>query len=47
MLRSFNNLARFDAFGAYLHPAVAARRQLDANGLQIRVKAASGLVVCV
>ena len=47
MLRSLNNLTGFDAFRAYLHPAVAATRQLDTDRLQIRIKAASGLVVSV
>jgi len=45
MLRSFNDLARLDAFCADLHPAVSATRKLDADGLQIWVKAAAGLVV--
>jgi len=47
MLRSLNDLAGFDAFSAHLHPAVTSARKLNANGLQIRVKAAAGLVVSV
>jgi len=47
MLRSLNDLAGFDALSADLHPAVAAAGQLDTDGLQIRVKAASSLVVSV
>jgi len=47
MLRSLNDLAGLDAFSAYLHPAVPATRQLNAYGLKIRVKTASGLVVSV
>lgn len=47
MLRSFNNLARFDALCAYLHPAVAAAWQLDSDGLKIGVKAPTGFVVSV
>jgi hypothetical protein len=47
MLRSFNDLSGLDALCAYLHPAVSASRQLDAYWLQIRVKAASGLVISV
>jgi hypothetical protein len=47
MLRSFNNFSRFDALCAHLHPAVAAAGQLDADGLQVRVEAAPGLIVCV
>lgn len=47
MLRSLNDLAGLDAFSAHLHPAVSTTRQLNANGLQIRVKTASGLVVSV
>jgi hypothetical protein len=47
MLRSFNDLARLDAPCAHFHPGVSARRQLNADGLQVRVKAASGLVISV
>jgi hypothetical protein len=47
MLRSLNDLSRFDALCAYLHAAVAATRELDANRLKIRVKASSGLVISV
>jgi hypothetical protein len=47
MLRSLNNFAGFDAFSAHFHPAVSAARKLDTNGLQIRVKAPAGLVICV
>ena len=47
MLRSFNDLAGFDALRAYLHPAISTRRQLDTDRLQIWVKAAAGLVISV
>jgi hypothetical protein len=47
MLRSFYDLARFYALCAHFHSAIAAARQLDTNGLQIGVKAASGLVISV
>ena len=47
MLRSLNDLAGLDALGAYLHAAVTTARQLNAYGLQIRVKASAGLVVSV
>ena len=47
MLRSFNDLARLDALCADLHAAVAACRKLDADGLKVRVKPPTGLVVCV
>ena len=47
MLRSLNDLAGLDAFSAYLHPAIPTARQLNAHGLQVRVKTASGLVVSV
>jgi len=44
-LRSFDNLARFNAAGTNLHPAIAARGKLYSNRLQIRVEPAAGLVV--
>jgi hypothetical protein len=47
MLRSLNDLARLDASCAHFHPGVSARRQLNADGLQVRVKPASGLVISV
>jgi hypothetical protein len=47
MLRSFNNFAGLDASRAHLHSAIAASRELNAYGLQIRVKTASGLVISV
>jgi len=47
MLHSFNDFARFDAFCAHLHAAVTACRQLNPHGLEIWVKAASGLVISV
>jgi len=47
MLRSFNDLSGLDALRAYLHPAVSASRELNAYGLKIGIKAASGLVICV
>ena len=47
MLRSFNDLTGLDASRAYFHPAIAASRELNADGLQIRVKTASGLVISV
>jgi hypothetical protein len=47
MLRSLHDLARFDAFRAHLHPAIASAGKLDANRLKVRVKPASGLVVSV
>ena len=47
MLRSFNDFTGLDASRAYFHPAIAASRQLNADGLQIRVKTASGLVISV
>lgn len=47
MLRSLNDLARFDALRADLHAAVPAGWELDADGLKVRVKPTTGLVVCV
>lgn len=47
MLRSLNDLTRFDALGADLHAAVSASRELDADGLKVRVEPTTGLVVCV
>jgi len=47
MLRSLNDLTGLDALSAYLHPAVSTARELNAYGLQIRIKASAGLVVCV
>jgi hypothetical protein len=47
MLRSLNDLSGFNALCAHLHPTVTAAGQLDADRLQIRVKAASGLVISV
>ena len=46
-LSRFDNFSGLDAAGADLHPAVAARRKLNADGLQIRVESASRLVVSV
>ena len=45
MLRSFNNLAGFDALCAYLHTAISSARKLYANGLEIGIKATSGLII--
>jgi len=47
MLRSLNDFAGFNALSACLDPAVTAARQLNAYGLQIWIKPASGLVVSV
>jgi hypothetical protein len=46
-LRSFDNFARFNAAGAHLHPAIAARRELNTDGLQVRIEAAARLVISV
>jgi hypothetical protein len=46
-LRGFDNLTGFDAAGADLHPAIAARRKFDANGLQIRIEPTARFVVSV
>jgi hypothetical protein len=45
LLGSFDNFARFDTSRAHLHPAIAARRELYADGLQIRIESTAGLVV--
>lgn len=46
-LRSFDNFSGLDAAGADLQFAVAARRQLNANGLKIRFEPPPGLIVRV
>ena len=46
-LRCFDNLARLDASGTNLDPAVAAGRQLNPNRLQIRIEPTAGLVIRV
>ena len=46
-LSRLRDLAALDADGADLHADVAALRALDADGLQIGVKAAAGAVVRV
>lgn len=46
-LRSFDNFARLDAPCADLHSAVAARRELDSNRLQIRIEPTACFVVSV
>jgi hypothetical protein len=46
-LRSFDNFAGFNTAGANFLATVTAGGQLDANRLQIRIKAATGFVVCV
>jgi hypothetical protein len=46
-LGRFYDLARLDASGARLDPAVAARGQLNADRLQIRIEPTAGLVVSV
>ena len=47
ILRSFDNLIWFNAAGAYRHPAVSASREFDADRLQIRLKAPTGLIIRV
>ena len=46
-LRRFDDLARFDTAGTDLHTSVAAGRELDPNGLKIRVETSPGLIVSV
>jgi hypothetical protein len=45
LLGSFDNFARLDTPRAHLHPAVAARRKLYADRLQIRIESTAGLVI--
>ena len=47
VLGGFDNFARFNASRADLHPAIAARRKLNADRLQIRIKPTARLVVSV
>jgi hypothetical protein len=46
-LRSFDNFSRFYTTGANLLATVSARRKLNANALQIRVKPTTGFVICM
>ena len=46
-LRSFDNFAAFNAASADFHPTVAALGQLNADALQVRIKAPTSFVVCV
>jgi hypothetical protein len=46
-LSGFSDLARLDTAGADLHPPVSTTRKLDANGLQIRIKASTSFVISV
>jgi len=46
-LRRFDNFARFDAARANFYPPVSAGWKLNANRLQIRIKASAGFVVRV
>jgi hypothetical protein len=43
----FRDFARLDATGANLHPLSAALWTLNADGLQIGIKAATRAIVCV
>ena len=43
----FRDFARLDATGANLHSLHAALRTLNADGLQIRIKATRRAIVCV
>lgn len=47
ILRSFDNFVRFNAAGAYLHPAVSAGGKFDTDRLQIRLKAPTGFIIRV
>jgi len=47
LLRGFDNFARFNASRAHLHSAIAARRKLYANGLQVRIEPTARFVVSV
>lgn len=46
-LRRFDDFAAFDTAGANFLPTVSARRQLNANRLQIRIKASARFIVRV
>ena len=43
----FDNFSRFDTAGAHLHTAVAARRELNANRLKVRIESPSRFVICM
>jgi len=47
VLRSFDNFARLNAASANLHSPVTPGRELNANRLQVRIKATTGFVVRV
>jgi hypothetical protein len=47
LLCGFDNFARLNASRADLHPAITARRKLDANGLQVRIEPTACFVVSV
>lgn len=46
-LSGLDDFAGFNAAGADLHPAVAARWELNSNGLKVRIEPPSRLVICV
>lgn len=46
-LRGFDNFSGFYAACAYFDPAVAAGRQLNTDGLKIRIEPAPGLIIRV
>jgi len=47
ILRRFDNFARFYTAGTNFHPPVSAGRKLDADRLQVGIKASPGFVVRV
>ena len=46
-LSGFDNFATLDAAGAHLHPAIAARRELDPNGLKVGIEPPACFVIRV
>ena len=46
-LSSFDNFSGFNAASAYLHPSISSRRELDPDGLKIRVETPPRFVVSV